>query len=247
MKKIKIDRYFVREKGRTYEVLKFPFIKYMWVMDDWDSEGTHFSIDGSKEVYIQMKYAFAILANFPDKIIYFPCRQWRIGNCYSENYHLVLCRPELQFKRSLWVRIRRKLDRKHLSGKFVLQYDRRKLDDYIRKGLWRHYTRLISPDSGYLNIPTEMYHEMWSEHFEEMRGDTVFKVLGRTECYVCHYETAYSLERYCSGTDKYMSTWIGWLVSDGNIYDTYRRAEMEKDSIKVQNAAEGVIATEMEI
>lgn len=218
MERVKIDRYFVKEKGRAYEVLKFPFLKYMWVMDDRDMTGIHFTIDGCKEAYRQMKYAFAILANFPDKIIYFPCRQERIGNYHLESYHLVLCRPELQFKRSLWVRIKRKLDKKHLSGKFVLQYDRQKLDDYVRKGLWKHYTCLVSSKSRYLDIPTEMYREMWSEHLEEVRGDTVFMVLGRTECYACHYETADSLDRYCSGTDKYMSTGIGWLVSDGNIY-----------------------------
>lgn len=32
MKKMKIDRYLVYEKGREYEILKFPFIKYMWAV-----------------------------------------------------------------------------------------------------------------------------------------------------------------------------------------------------------------------
>ena len=72
MKKIKIDRYFVNEKGRTYEVLKFPFIRHMWVTDDRDSIGVHFIIDGCKEVYSQMKYAFAILAIFLIKSYIFP-------------------------------------------------------------------------------------------------------------------------------------------------------------------------------
>lgn len=36
MKRVKIDRYFVREKGRTYEILKIPFIKHMWTVEDTD-------------------------------------------------------------------------------------------------------------------------------------------------------------------------------------------------------------------
>ena len=76
----------------------------------------------------------------------------------------------------------------------------------------------------------EMYDEMRNEHLEEARGDTVFMLLGRTECYVCHYETADSLDRYCSGIYKYIDSWIGWIVADENIYDMYRRTEMEEDS-----------------
>ena len=91
---------------------------------------------------------------------------------------MVLCRPELQFKRSLWTRIKRKLDKKHLSGKFVLQYDCQKLEDYVRKGLLKHYIGLASSESRFLKIPTEMYDEMRNEHLEEARGDTVLMILG---------------------------------------------------------------------
>lgn len=37
-KKIKVDKYQVYEKGRLYEVLKFPFIKHMWAYDDHPAE-----------------------------------------------------------------------------------------------------------------------------------------------------------------------------------------------------------------
>ncbi len=119
---------------------------------------------------------------------------------------------------------------KQISGKFVLQYDRQKLEDYVRKGLLKHYIGLVSSESRFLKIPTEMYDEMRNQHLEEARGDTVFMLLGRTECYVCHYETADSLDRYCSGIYKYIDSWIGWIVADENIYDMYRRTEMEEDS-----------------
>ena len=43
MKGIKLDRYAIYEKGREYEVLVFPFIKYMWVFDGGPAE------DGGEE------------------------------------------------------------------------------------------------------------------------------------------------------------------------------------------------------
>lgn len=36
---------------------------------------------------------------------------------------MVLCRPELQFRRSLWTRIRRGLGKKRWQGKYALRYD----------------------------------------------------------------------------------------------------------------------------
>ncbi len=45
--KIKVDHYSVYEKGRTYEVLKFPFIKHMWAYDDHPAEEMML-VDGCK-------------------------------------------------------------------------------------------------------------------------------------------------------------------------------------------------------
>ena len=101
LEKIKIDRYSVYEKGRTYEILKFPFIKHMWAYDDHPAEEMML-VDGCREAFEWMTYACAILANDKDKIIYFPCKQEGIGIYYNESHHLVMCRAEFQFKRSLW-------------------------------------------------------------------------------------------------------------------------------------------------
>ena len=49
-KKIKIEKYNVYEKGRTYEVLKFPFIKHMWAYDDHLAEKM-LLVDGCKEAF----------------------------------------------------------------------------------------------------------------------------------------------------------------------------------------------------
>ncbi len=111
-KKIKIEKYKIYEKGRTYEVLKFPFIKHMWAYDDHPAEKL-LLVDGCKEAFEWMTYACAILAYDKNKIIYFPCKQNGIGKYYKDSHHLVMCRAELQFKRSLWFRIKDKLDDKN--------------------------------------------------------------------------------------------------------------------------------------
>ena len=50
MKGIKLDRYAIYEKGREYEVLVFPFIKYMWVFDGGPAEDGLY-ISGSEYSY----------------------------------------------------------------------------------------------------------------------------------------------------------------------------------------------------
>ena len=76
-------------------------------------------VDGCKEAFESIAYACATLANDKDKIIYFPCKQDGIGR-YYKSHHLVMCRAELHSKRSLWFRIKDKLDKKHYVGKYVL-------------------------------------------------------------------------------------------------------------------------------
>ena len=138
MERFKIDEYVVRGKGRDYSVLVFPVDKYMWAYDNrWEID--HYCVDGSKEAFNLLKYAMAILANASDKIIYFPCKQSGIGDHYNENYNLILCTPKAQLRRSSWISIRRKLGPATKKGSFVLQYDRKKLDDYCRKKLMRKY------------------------------------------------------------------------------------------------------------
>ena len=139
---IKLDKYAVYEKGRVYEVLVFPFIKNMYVYDrtggDHDRDGCQ--IDASREAFTYISYAMAILADDSGKLLYFPCRQPRYGGYYYPfTYHMVLCRPKLQFRRSLWTRIRSRQNKKHWRGKYVLRYDREKLYDYFENVLVRKY------------------------------------------------------------------------------------------------------------
>lgn len=222
MNKIKIDQYAVRVKGRTYEILKFPFVKYMWAFDDYPEEDM-LMVDGCKEAFMWMKYAFAILANYPDKIIYFPCKQDGIHWYYNNNYHLVLCRPEVQLRRSLWPRIRKKMDLKHAVEKFVLSYDRKKLDDYYEKGLWKRYPVETWRDRKFIQNPGPK--KGYQTHVEEIVGDTVFMVLNRVECFEYHYGTARDLDEYRSGKDCHIWGPIGWIMSDGNIRSMIKEQE----------------------
>ena len=84
-----MDEYLVREKGREYSVLVFPFIEHMWAFDDSPEEYCYM-VDGPPKVFAMLKYAMAILIEASDKIIYFPCKQSGIGRYYKDNYHLYL-------------------------------------------------------------------------------------------------------------------------------------------------------------
>ena len=227
MKKIKIDRYLVQEEGRAYEVLKFPFIRHMWAYEDWPENCM--AVDGCKEAFAWLRYAFAILADYPDKIIYFPCKQEGIGQYYNNNYHLVLLRSGLQFKRHLWPKIKRKLDKRHYAGKFVLSYDRKKLDDYYRKGLWKKCSQEESQKQRRKVLPLEeLGFRAYNRRLEEIRGDTMFVVLDRVLWYKWHYQTAKDLDDYRSGKCNFICSSIGWIVSDGDIQDMYQEAEEEQ-------------------
>jgi len=129
MEKVKFDKYIVFEKGREYEIIMFPFIKYMWVFDGYPAEEGLY-ISGSEYAYRMLRYAFEILSDDPGKLLYFPCRQHGVEGMFETNFHLLMYRPELQFRRSLWTKLKKKIDKKHWAGKYILHYDGQKADDY---------------------------------------------------------------------------------------------------------------------
>ena len=106
--KIKIPQYLVRGKHRDFQVLRFPELTYGWAY--WDCDFGRYEIDGDYETFQWLKYAMAALIASPDKILYFPIRKKIAGSYYCENYDAVLTRPELQFRRSEWISLRRQLD-----------------------------------------------------------------------------------------------------------------------------------------
>lgn len=220
MKRIKIDYYCVYEKGREYKVLKFHFVKHMWAFECHEDG---IMIDGCMGAFKLLSYAFAILANEPDKLIYFPCRQEGIGQYYADNKDAVLCRPELQLRRSLWTKIRKKLDRQHYRGKYCFQYDKKKLNDYFEKVLMK------TENSYWVALKKQEKYFV-----KEILGDTAFFVYPRVECYAAHYHTVSAMVHPDLGKDKEKWSWIGYIYTETAIGWHYERAKKEEEKKKAE-------------
>jgi hypothetical protein len=212
--RFKVDEYVVKEKGKEYSVLVFPFVKYMWGYDN-APEDEGYLIDGDVKAFSLLKYALAILTEASDKIIYFPCKQDGIGR-YYKNYNVILCTPKAQLRRSSWIAIRRKLTPARKKGKYVLQYDRKKLEDYCMKKIGREIR-----DSIWINyeLCPEVERKMKREHLEEVLGENMFFVLGTDECYYNHYSIANELDRYHADYEYGQSTFMGWILTRRVIKD----------------------------
>lgn len=196
--KIKLDRYkvFCKKRQREFDVLVFEPPKYMWAFDNYP-ELDIFMIDGDCAAFKVLKYAYAILAQDPSKIIYFPIKNQPIGNYYVGTGDLVLVRPELQFRYSDWKSIWSKLDKKHRSGTYTYNYDKQKLLDCVEvlEKEWHHRDREKREQKIYT---------------EKIVGDTVFMTVPRCWCYENHRSIVKMLGQK---TDKYHGTWSqGWYV-----------------------------------
>lgn len=215
MLRFKVDEYKVREKGREYSVIVFPFMEYMWAYDNWTEEGCYM-VDATANGYKMLMYAMAILIQASDKIIYFPCKQSGIGRYYNENYNLILCTPKAQLRRSRWIKIRRKLKYSHKRS-CVLQYNRRKLDDYCKKFLMEKEWLRVKGLS-YV-VKAEVEKKIRKEHLKELIGETFFMVMGKDECYMNHYRIAKDLDEY-EPSDEYGAwTAMGWIITEKGIVD----------------------------
>lgn len=222
MEMFKVEEYVVHEGGREYHVLKFPFVKHMWAYDhDYPAEDRQM-VDGSLEVFSLLKYAMAILIMASDKIIYFPCHQEGIGRYYDENYDLVLCTPKVQLRRSSWIKIRRKMNNKTRKGNCIIRYDRKKLDDFCEKKLLDTYDRGLKRC---ITIKPEFVKKIRAEHLEKVEDNTMFWVLGKTECYCAHYHTVRDVDEMENEETIQLWSWFGWFLSDMLIYKMYEEAE----------------------
>lgn len=225
MKRFKVDEYKVIEKGRTYSVIVFPFIEYIWAYDNWKEDGCYM-IDGTVEAFEILSYAMAILIEASDKIIYFPCKQSGIGRFYAENFYLVLCTPKAQLCRSKWIKIRRKLKYAQKRS-YVLQYNRKKLDDYCKRFLmeqkyiwkrWKYY------------VKSEISNKIKKSHLEEVVGETLFMVMGKEECYVNHYRIAEDIDEYDPNEEYGAWSAMGWFITEAGINDM--KEKVKKDEAK---------------
>lgn len=226
MNKFKIDEYKITEKGRDYSVLVFPKVEYMWAFDDWPEENSYM-VDGTAYAFKLLKLACAILISSPDKIIYFPCKQSGIGRYYRNNYHLVLCSPGVQLRRTGWVQIRRKISRKTWIGKYKFCYDRQKLDDYCTKNLIERYE--TGTEAGKYMLRTQIGKKIDKTHVEEAVGDTLFMIIGKEECYYNHYRIAKDLDEYSDANKSSNWTAFGWIITKRGIEDMKREAKQEAE------------------
>lgn len=128
-------------------------------------------------------------------------------------------------RRSLWFRVRRKLDKKHYLGKYVFSYNRKKLDDYYESGLGNKY-KLEEWKDRRKRLSLYLFHE--KEKIERILGDTIFIEMARIDWLVYHYDTAKVLDEYQSGKGKMIWNAIGWIIPDGEIKDMCRLAEENK-------------------
>lgn len=209
--KLKVDHYRVRGKKRTYDVLVFPDVKNAWAYDDYPEESGP-RVDGDRELFRLLKFALADLISDPSKILYFSIKHEGHHTIYQTTYHLVLLRPELQFRRSEWFDLKGKLNKRYWVGKYTIKYNEQKLLDYYEKKLKGKF---------WLEREREQYY------VEEILGDTVFMVLHKETCYRYHHMIANSGivtgERNDGVGEPSDYVGIGWVLSDKVI------SEMRKD------------------
>ncbi len=202
--RVKLDEYkvFCKTRKREYEIIVFPEERYMWAYDDFPEEDM-LLVDGNKDAYKALKFAYAILAQCPKKIIYFPIRKVAgKKNAFWDSHDLVLLRPELQFRRSEWFSIKRKLDKKHLCGKFVFDYERVRLQNYYEqeRRRWDFY---------------KWYKKAEKLYGTEILGDTLFMVVPKLICLENHDVICDMLDSYKAGASSgELCYWVGWLLSD---------------------------------
>lgn len=185
-------------------MIVFPHKKYMWAY--YDSSDERYEIDGDFAAYRYLKYAMAILSVDPNKIIYLPIQNPGVGRYYTQNYNVVLARPELQLRRSEWVSLRRQLNKAHRMQQYILRYEQEKL--------WDQYEKLYRTQAYYKELEKEQ------QEVNELVGETVFMILLKQTCLEYHHRIAETLggQETCVWLG-----YLGWLLGPKVIW------EMEKN------------------
>ena len=228
VKKIKFEQYRVRGKHRDFDVLVVPPSKRMWAYYERFDE--RYEIDGDLVAYQSVNYALAALVVASNKLIYFPIRKTGNNGYYAQNYDAVLLRPELQFRWSEWVKLRRQLDKAHKIENFVLWYD----PEYLcRLGVE------LQKDDAYYKVLQQRKFEI-----NTLVGDTVFLSPLKETCLgwlasiisVEHQkrlsEPSEMIGSECSyylgnGLSVYFPTSeiLGWILTGKTIWEMYHNTE----------------------
>lgn len=216
--KYKFDLYEIYEKGRTYQVIVMPRMKYMFVFDGHPEGEKRLFVDGDKVAYKYLKLAYSILIKDPSKLIYFPCR-W--SENYGDYYHkntsdYVLYRYELQFRRSRWYRIKDRLDRAHYKGKYVLDYERDKQLDWLKK------QEATTDKSCRFHNRAWENQRYWDDH------GTAFEQFTKEALYIYYESAQRGLSEITMGR-VFSEMWLmpGCLYSDADIQYLYEELRVE--------------------
>lgn len=197
--KFKVDKYEVYNRGRTFTILKFPRTENAWAFDDVPEED-QLMLDGCPEFMQHVQHSLAALIENPNLIIYFPIKH-PDEKTYRPNpmtYDAVILRPELQFRRSDWLTLRRKLDQKHWKGKYTICHDVKKLDDWYKKRYAEKHW---------------LYLQLDKRKTEEIRDETVFLVLPRELMYIYHCRITDGLKYFNPEKDEYgYPVGIGYIM-----------------------------------
>lgn len=218
MEKVKLNQYIVYNKKREYRIIVFPKEPLMWGYEDSPYESDLYMVDGDKNAFKALSRAMALLANDFGKIVYFPLDRKGLGGYYTDSYKLVLCRPELQFRQSEWYDIKSQINQKHHAGKYVLQYDKKKLKDFFER-----------IDCGWKQRKNEQ------AIVRKVIGDTLFLTIPRYCCYQFHHDISKTLEAYKKGYYVMSCGSLGWVIGEWNIREMKQEAGILKVYTKKEN------------
>ena len=217
--KYKFDLYEVYEKGKKYQVIVMPRMKNMYVFDGHPQDRGRLFVDGDKVAYKYLKLAYSILIKDSSKLIYFPCKHdEEYGDYYEEHTKdYVIYRWELQFRRSVWYRIKDRLDGKHYKGKYILVYEQDKQLDWLKKQEEKEGSLCT------LYRKSERYLKYW-----ENNGNVAFEQFPRDILYLYFRSVLQGLRKIrmgkCCAEEWLMS---GCLFSDSDI--SYFREDLKEE------------------
>lgn len=207
MEKIKYDKYEIYEKGRLYTVV-VPKVKVpMWIFECDDCYGYEYSIDGTTKTYKSLMHDMALLANFPNLLVYYPVKNLKELPEITNKYDTVLYRKEVQLKRAVWFKIRRKVDKKHWVGTFSFGYDKNAMNKYAKQK----------------TEPKRFYYQGWNLAKEWIIGDMVFREFSRECCFTVHLDISDSLDVMAKHAQSAEPANIGWIISEKNLQETRER------------------------
>lgn len=200
--KIKLDEYIVysQKRKREYSIIVFDVDKNLWPLFDFDRDEP--VVEGDKEAYKQLGFAYGILCDNPDHIMYFPVKNIKgIGDYYHNNVDMVISRMELQLSLAIWQEIKKNINRAHYCGKAVFSYNRQKLMD--------RYSQIERKDSFYSDY--SKCKKMCSQNRYE---HVMFMNLPRLYCYLRHNSIAAALREYKNGKEVYYCADVGTMITD---------------------------------